>query len=276
MVTLEARRAMGALERAVLRGDWCRDRRTVHVFLRVAPDSTVKVTVRTFGASMVMNFDGTFSEAPYDPFHQALWRLEKDDRADFVLYETALGGLSWGADGLVGLVPAPGVRSVARVAVRLRPKGGAEEVSELVVRPTDAIVPLWRGSFVPAMNAAFHVCDFVEITPIGAIPEGHKPRLVVVMFRTMLRHWLARARLIVPADRDCCSASAPSLQTRAGVAAEPGVDDVVRLPDLRGALLDQGSEERTRDRTRVIFRELMEAAWRPERALARSMAMLDS
>ena len=264
---------MGEIERAVLRGDWYRDRRVLHVFLRVAADSSVQVTVKASGSHVVMGLDGTLTEVPYVPFHYALSRMVYDDSADVVLYETDMSSL--GADCLVGLVPAPGVRSVAWVTVRLRPGGQssrAEETHELVVRPTDAFVPLWRGTFVPAVNGAFQLGS-VEVTPGGGIPAGHEPRLVAAMLRAELRHWLARAHLVVPSD---CSVSPPSLQTQAGVATVSAEVEAVRLPDLRGALLDQGSEARTRERTRVIFQELMAAAWRPDRALARSMAMLDS
>ena len=239
--------------------------------------------------------DGEIRQVPCIPGVLAMMRMMLSGAEDGVaLYEVPIG--EPGGDGqfrlpgivvcdaVVGLVPVSCERmrelAPARVAVRISPQGGAAEDTVLTVRPSDEVVPLWRGrTMVPILNAAFFQrrrggqrFDMQLLRRLRGDDERPcvRVRVLCACFKTISRHRLALAPTVCLDDGERLAKS----NIHAVNTATPPLPPLL-LPDLRAAIIDAGSKVRCRERTRVFGKDLVEAAWHPVR-IAAWRGMLDT
>ena len=269
--------SMSALRSAVVHGVWDRldDARPI-VMVAIWPNEGVDrherpvcVEASMWGATELV--DGEARQMPCSPSVLALLRLTLSGAEDGVaLYEVPIGEFGGGwpgsvCDAVVGLLARRKVREPARVAVRIAPEGGAVEDTVLTVRHSDGVVPLWHGcTMVPTLNSSFQRRQYsgFDMQLLGRPESSIEHTSVCVLcarFKERSRHFMALA----PEVRLHDGARLATMRSVRTAATVPLI-----LPDLRGAILDANSEERTMSRLRCFEKELIEAAWRPGRVAA--------
>ena len=303
---------MRALDQAVLRGEFYTQWRDVTVEIVVQSDSSVKLELVTHAyPSWSMYNPRRYDLNSVRVAHQAGQRLMHHTNLDFVLCEVGMEEYYLQGYGtylneyypslVIGLVPAPAMHpsSEEDVEVRMSGESSAHEFITLKVRSTDEIIPVWYGTYFPCFHS--HFIEFIgkeSKCNVVVAMLSDRLRMVVAMLSDRLRmcaHQAIKAyyREKGKEDKKLNDVSGYWAYFRevGSVGKKHNDDSGYRayfgeigsvgnedwwLPDLREALLDRHSEARTRERTRVIFEELMKVTWNPEGKLAKSLEMLDT
>lgn len=196
---------------------------SVMVQLRVKPDGTVTGIERT---------------APWYRDHLPMIRVSMG--ATLSLYRQNILDIldAMSADLIVGLIPSPKSTQMCTVAVKVGAPSfsAANEEWTLQVRPSDSLLPIYRGFSVIPHRV------YVQTT-IHLIEGDHTPDLLCAVMHGEARWQMAH--LFSPFQTLCAEI----------------------LPDLR--------YEGPRSLTTLIGEELAETVWHPERVFKQSLDVLD-